>query len=141
MHLAFVLFRKHVFHESEKEKGVTLSITAQQKTTIVNYLETYSHNRKLLRMDRYEQEFFSDYICNDTEMPSEAPLARALMFEVRHFILSLPNCDEKLFLYYHYVKGNTVPRCAELLGISDRSAFRMKNRALELAYENKYGQA
>ena len=86
-------------------------------------------------MDRYEQEFFSDYAYHDAEMPSEAPLARALMFEVRHFILSLPNCDEKLFLYYHYVKGNTVPRCAELLGIARSSAFRMKKRALGMAIE------
>jgi hypothetical protein len=70
----------------------------------------------------------------DKEILNEAPLARARMFDVRHFILSLDNSDEKLFLYYHYVKGESVERCSELLGLSRRSGFRMKNRALAMAY-------
>ena len=60
-------------------------------------------------------------------------LARARMYEIRHFINSLPNCDEKLFLYYRYVRGESVERCAEMLGISRSSAYRLKNRALSLA--------
>ena len=65
----------------------------------------------------------------------EAPLARARMYEIRHLINSLPNCDEKLLLYYHYIKGENVERCAELLGISRSSGFRMKKKALVRAYE------
>ena len=67
-------------------------------------------------------------------MFNEAALARAKMFDVRHFILGLGNCDEKLFLYYHYVKGESTERCSELLGLSRRSAFRLKRKALGLAY-------
>ncbi len=101
-------------------------------TEIENYLKGYAMNRKLLRLDRYEREFFG---ADDKDMESigEAPLARARMYEIRHFIMSLPNCDEKLLLYYHYVRGESVDRCAELLGIGRSSAFRLRKRALALA--------
>ena len=65
----------------------------------------------------------------------DRPLARARMFEIRHFIMDMPNSDETLMLYYHYVKGEPVERCGELLGISRSSAFRLKAKALALAQE------
>ena len=94
-----------------------------------NYLKGYRINGKLLRLDRYEREYFKDKGTVEYESVGEVPLARARMYEVRHFINSLPNCDEKLFLYYHYVKGQNVERCGELLGVSRSTAFRMKKRA------------
>ncbi len=112
-------------------------ITEEQKHTIQSYLRGYTSNRKLLKMDRYEQQFFSDRRIPNG-MPSEIPLARAVMFDVRHFILSLENGDEKLFLYYHYIKEENVANCAELLGISERACYRLKNRALTIAYRQKF---
>ena len=115
----------------------------QEKNEIESYLNTYSLNKKLLGIEKYHKEYFShdnSFLDNtDEKMLNEAPLARAKMFSIRHFILDLPNSDEKLFLYYHYVKGEPTERCAELLGISRRSAFRLKNRALELAYKKYDG--
>lgn len=116
-----------------------LPLSKEQKQQIENYLRGYSINRKLLRMDRYHREFMgggeTDALGSpDREILNEVPLARAKMFEVRHFILELENSDEKLFLYYHYVKGESVERCSELLGISRRSGFRLKNKALSLAF-------
>ncbi len=94
-----------------------------------DYLKGYRINGKLLRLDKYEREYFKDKGAVEYESVGEVPLARARMYEVRHFINSLPNCDEKLFLYYHYIKGQSVERCGELLGVSRSSAFRMKKRA------------
>ena len=111
----------------------------QEKRYVESFLRTYSFNRKLMGIEKYQKEFmyrtpsFLDRV--DADMLNEAPLARSKMFYVRHFILDLPNSDEKLFLYYHYVKGETTEKCGELLGISRRSAFRLKNRALSVAYE------
>lgn len=86
-------------------------------------------------MERYEAEFFGGGAFTAFgSMPSEAPLAKAKMYEVRHFVLSLGNCDEKLLLYYHYLKGDSVAKCAELLGVSERTAFRLKIKALKLAF-------
>ena len=116
-----------------------LPLSKEQKNKIEDYLNTYLTSKKLLRMERYHKEYMSDsgydnFNDTDREMLDEAPLARAKMFGVRHFILSLENSDEKLFLYYHYIKNESVERCGELLGISRRSAFRLKSKALALAY-------
>ena len=99
-----------------------------------NYLSGYQMNRKLLRLDRYEKEYFHPDE-KDFEAYGEAPLARARMFDIRHFIMSLKNSDEKLMLYYHYIKGESIERCGELLGIGRSSAFRMRRRALIMAGE------
>ena len=94
-----------------------------------SYLKGYSLHKKMLQLNIYEKRnsLFSEW---NEETPGELPLARARMFEIRHAIMSLENCDEKLMLYYHYIKGETVERCSELLGISRSSGFRMNRRAL-----------
>ena len=98
-----------------------------------DYLKSYRINGKLLHLERYEREYFGDSGAVDFESLGEVPLARARMYAVRHLINSLKNCDEKLFLYYHYIKGESVERCAHLLGVSRSSAFRMKKRAHVMA--------
>ena len=57
---------------------------------------------------------------------------RAEMFELRRSILSMPDSKERFFLYNRYIHGRTVENCAELLGISRRSAFRLREKALAL---------
>lgn len=115
----------------------TVTVTKEEFSAVENYLNTYGFCRKLLKLDKYEQDYFSgDLQQGDAlDRPSELSLAHAKMFEVRHFIMSMQNCDEKLLLYYHYIRGNPVEKCAELIGISRSSAFRLKKRALTLAAE------
>ena len=103
-------------------------VSAEELKAAEDYLKSYRMNGKLLRLERYEKEYFHRNDECDYEAFGETPLARARMYEVRHVINSLVNCDEKLLLYYHYVKGEPVERCGELLGISRSSAFRMKKR-------------
>ena len=98
-----------------------------------NYLRGYALNMKLLRLDRYERTYFGYRDNEDNTAFNDAPLARARMFEIRHFVMEMKNSDEKLLLYYHYIRGESVEKCAELLGISRSSAFRLKKRALMLA--------
>ena len=114
-------------------------LDGMQRKRIEDFLKGYKINRRLLGIEKYYDEYFKDennfLYSVDSDMLKEAPLARAKMFEVRHFILGLPNSDEKLFLYYHYIKGDSVERCGELLGISRRNCFRLKQKALAMAYE------
>lgn len=94
-----------------------------------NYLSGYKINRHLFKLENYERRksLESEW---EAECPGELPMARARMFDIRHRILSLPNGDEKLILYYHYVKGEPIEKCGEMLGISRSSAFRLRRRAL-----------
>ena len=110
-------------------------LTFEQRET-ENYLKGYQLNRKLLRLERYEKEYLSSDD-SDIEAFGEAPLARARMFEIRHFVMKMENSEEKLLLYYRYIKGQTMERCAELLGVSRSTAFRMKIRALEKAAKQR----
>ena len=116
---------------------MTQALTVQQRKYVQSYLEEYGASRKLLRLENYEKQFFggAPYSEPDIDILSEAPFARAKMYGVRHFILSIKNSDEKLFLYYRYVKGESMERCAELLGMSPRSVYRLQTRALTTAYK------
>ncbi len=111
-------------------------ISEKEIRNMDNYLKGYTLNRKLLRLDRYERAYFGNKK-EEEDFPVDAPLARARMFEVRHFIMEMANSDEKLLLYYHYIRGESVERCAELLGISRSSGFRLKKRALIRACEQR----
>ena len=114
-----------------KEKNVKEEISKEEIKKAEEFLKGYKLNRNLFRLDTYERKRgeVSEW---DAESPDELYLARAKMFEIRHAIMELPNCDEKLMLYFHYIKGETIEKCAEMLGLSRSSAFRMRKRALEL---------
>ena len=101
-------------------------------STAVEFLESYLFCKKMLDMNKYERAFFSfsdiggETSCDDVFLKSRA-------MRVREFVMNLPNCREKMFLYYHYIHGNTVERCAEIMDISRRSGFRVKKAAIALA--------
>ena len=104
-----------------------------------NFLSEYTVFRRMLESNEYERSYFGksektlDPEGNRYNLPGSESHIRMKLFEIRRFVLSLGNCNEKLFLFYHYVHGESVERCAELLRISRRSAFRLKRRALAFA--------
>lgn len=101
----------------------------EELRAVDDYLKSYGFYQKLLKLDRYERRYFG-FEEEEGSLPGDLVFARTRMYEVRHFIMNMKNSDEKLMLYYHYVRGETVERCGELLGISRSSAFRLKKRAL-----------
>ena len=110
-----------------------IEITEEGIRKVENYLKSYKFCRRLIMLNNYEKKYF-DTLEWESEIPAEFSLAHAKMFEVRHFIVGMDNSNEKLLLYYHYVHCDTVEQCAELMGISRSSAFRLKKKALEKAY-------
>ena len=101
----------------------------------------YSGFRKLLDMKLYNEEYFgnSEILLKQERFqsgvlyPGDLHEIAVRMFDVRRFVLSLSSCNEKLFLFYHYIHGESTGRVAELMKLSRRSAFRLKRRALEYA--------
>lgn len=106
---------------------------------VEEYLKGYSLNRKLVELEKYEKEYFGgdEAEWEARELPADLPLARVRMFEIRHFVMALPNCEEKLLLYYRYIKGESIENCAELLGVSRSTAYRIKDKALALAARSR----
>ena len=101
-----------------------------------NYLSGYKLYRDLLELEKYEREFLRSREWS-SERPGDLTLARVKMFEIRNFILSLPNSNEKILLYIHYIDCEPIERCGDIMGISRSSAFRLKRKALALAYKHK----
>ena len=114
---------------------MTGEIGVQEIAAAANYLESYRTNGKLLFMDNYEREYFEEKEGILHDILDEVPIARERMSEMRQFISSLDNCDEKLFLYYYYVKGRSVETCGDLLGVSRSTAYRLKKRAIRMVAE------
>lgn len=104
-----------------------------------NYLSGYKLYRDLLELEKYEREFLRSHKWAN-ERPGDLTLARIKMFEIRHFILSLPNSNEKILLYLHYIDCEPIERCADIMDISRSSAFRLKRKALMLACKHSEPQ-
>ncbi len=75
----------------------------------------------------------------DCEPPFNVDAKKIKAKSTLDFVRSLPDCREKLFIYYHYISGLSVERTAELLSISPRTAYRLRWRALEFAARFYYG--
>lgn len=89
------------------------------------------HLRAYRRMDsvlRSSRAYGRHFDCLDH---NDETAIQAQMYFLRSCILSLSDAQERLLLYHYYVKGQTIEVCAKLLGVSMRTAFRLKGRALE----------
>lgn len=96
-----------------------------------NELRGYGLMEQQLKAGRYEREFFGK------ARTEEDVFLQAKQYAIRKKIYDLPNCPEKLFLDLHYLRGHSVERCAELMDVSRRTAFRLKKRAIALYSAHK----
>ena len=106
---------------------------------ISKYLNGYSVFRRILEEKNNRVDHFGNPRNGEESDKKEgenyelAAIARVKMFEIRRLITSMHTGDEKVFLFLHYIHGETMESCAEKLGISYRQVFRLKKRALLMA--------
>ena len=84
------------------------------------YLKGYRLHSRILRLTSHERRK------GGFEAPWEEAMSRTQLFRIRQFLMNLEDSDEKLFLYNHYIRGESVEECAQLLGICRSSGFRPK---------------
>lgn len=140
--------------EKEREDGReslrhSRDVSAEELRAAEEYLSSYRHGARMLECMRYGKNFMGsevlpedpllawseNYEDNFDSIPdADESLVRARMFGVRQFISGL-RCDSntRMLLYWHYIRGVSVTRCAEMMDISRAGAFRLRKRALECA--------
>lgn len=106
---------------------------AERVEEVRNFLCGYRLCLDMLRVRQYERKraraFDDECDCEDILRGNEA-LWRARMFEVGSLIGQMRNGREKLILYYHYVKGESIEHAADLLGVSRRTGYRLHEKGL-----------
>ena len=124
-----------MIEENKKEIGTG----AEQDPAVEQtreFLCSYQACLDMLNLRRYERRrargFGEEFDCSDILMGNEA-YWRARMYEVESLIGNLKNGREKLVLYYHYMRGESIERAADLLGVSRRTGYRIHKRALWIA--------
>ena len=113
--------------------GGSLSAKDPQVEEVRDFLCGYQICLDMLHLRRYERKrayvFHDSCSCTDLLEGSEG-YWRARMYEVEVLINSMRNGREKLVLYYHYIRGESIERAADLIGVSRRTGYRLHQRGL-----------
>ena len=104
----------------------------RSRATVNRYLRDYRRTYSMLRSSALTQKYSGGESLD--AVIDEAAL-RAKLFEIRTFVLSIEPTPEKMLLYYYFIKGFTLDKCARILNISRRSVYRLKLKALDAALE------
>lgn len=99
-------------------------------------LEDYLTMQRILeRTERILEERGEEPHRGETSLIDGDLHLRAQMYEIRRMIFAVPDDDAKLYLYYRYIYGETIERCAEMLSVSRATVYRIRRRALLLFSE------
>ncbi len=139
--------------EKKREESESLryasDVSAEELRAAEEYLSSYRHGARMLDCMRYGRQFMGSEVLPEDPLlywsenyeeierdsdGADESIIRARMYGVRQFISEL-KCDSntRMLLYWHYIRGVTVTRCAEMMDISRAGAFRVRKRALEAA--------
>ena len=139
--------------EEKKDERTSLryssDVSADELRKAEEYLSSYRHGVRMLDCMRYGRQFMGSEVLPEDPLlywsetyedresdldGADETIIRARMYGVRQFISEL-KCDSntRLLLYWHYIRGVSVTRCAEMMDISRAGAFRVRKRALETA--------
>lgn len=101
-----------------------------------NFLCSYQLCADMLHLKHYERKrayrFDDEFDCEDILAGNEA-YWRARMYAVGNLIEKMKNGREKLMIYYHYVRGESIEHTANLLDVSRRTGYRLHERGLRSA--------
>ena len=98
-----------------------------------DFLNSYPLCMDMLDLRRYERKrgrFAQEMTEQEDILSGNEAYWRARMFEVKALVDRMKNGREKLILYYHYIRGESIEHIANTLGISRRTGYRLHQRAL-----------
>ena len=102
---------------------------------VKTFLCSYQYCLDILQLRKYERRR-----ARRMEIPEEVEFDnlivgselfwRARLHEIEAFVNALPSGRERLLLYYHYIRGESIEHVANILGVSRRTAYRTHTKAL-----------
>ena len=98
-----------------------------------NFLCGYQLCLDMLNLRRYERKRayqFDDEFDGEDILSGNEAYWRARMYAVGSLIEKMKNGREKLMIYYHYVRGESIEHAANLLDVSRRTGYRLHERGL-----------
>lgn len=109
--------------------------TQEELDAAQNYLKAYRLCEKMLHLRDYERKRTAKM-----EEPANAEQilqASACHWELqivqtKQLINDIRNGREKMILYYHFIRGESVESAARLIGISRRTGYRMLEKGVAL---------
>ena len=120
----------------EKQEQIEIDKDAVRIEAVRNFLCSYQLSADMLHLKRYERKrayrFDEEFDCEDVLAGNEA-FWRARMYAVGSLIEKMKNGREKLMIYYHYVRGESIEHTANLLDVSRRTGYRLHERGLRSA--------
>lgn len=128
-HTPYPTERKYNMTEEKQEKEFNKE---KSRADINRYLRDYRRTYSMLKSSSLTRKYSGE---DAYRADADEAVFRARMFEIRAFVLSIEQTPEKMLLYYYYIKGFTLDKCAKILGISRRSVYRLKIKALDLALQ------
>lgn len=101
-----------------------------------NFLCGYQFCMDMLNLRHYERRranVFQD-VCDCDELIAQGEAYwRARMCEIGALISSMKNSREKLILFYHYIRGESIEHAANIIGVSRRTGYRLHQKGLTVA--------
>lgn len=100
-----------------------------------DYLSGYCLCEKMLGLRGYERKrsTHSDTPANTEQILQASEQHWELQaLEIKALINGMRNGREKMVLYYHFIRGESVDSAARLIGISRRTAYRMLQKGIAM---------
>ena len=93
---------------------------------VIELLGQYSVCKRFLSSQAYAKEYFNP---DDTQRIDEKEVYEKRIHAIESLIQLLSPSNEYTLLRLHYTKGICVEKCAECMGVSRRTAYRMLKKA------------
>lgn len=99
-----------------------------KETEIIDLLNQYSVCKRFLDSQAYAKEYFDPH---DTQQIDKKEVYEARIHAIESLVELLEPSDEYTLLHLHYIKGISIPKCSECMFMSERTAYRLLNKAHE----------
>lgn len=103
-----------------------------KQNDVIDLLKSYLVCKRYLDSQAYAKEYFNP---DDTRKIDEKEIYEERIHTIESLMQLLAPSDEYTVFRLHYAKGVPIEKCAECMGVSRRTAYRILNNAHKSIYD------